>query len=224
MKDPERTIPRSTILGITIAMLLYVLGTIAVMGIVPREQLVKSVAPFSDAAQILWGPWGATAISIAVILSSIGALNGWTLLMGQVPMAAARDELFPAIFSRLSEQGVPAIGIIVSAMLSTILVLIQAAGTSGFQSFYSLVVGLSTMAAVIPYAFCAMAAGLIAAHAPGEIVPRVTVVEIIAFVFAVFTLYGCGAEAVLYGVVLLLLGIPVYVWQRRRVSEAAARP
>ena len=65
-------------------------GTIAVMGIVPREQLVKSVAPFSDAAQILWGPWGATAISIAVILSSIGALNGWTLLMGQVPMAAAR--------------------------------------------------------------------------------------------------------------------------------------
>ena len=131
VKDPERTIPRSTILGITIAMLLYVLGTIAVMGIVPREQLVKSVAPFSDAAQILWGPWGATAISIAVILSSIGALNGWTLLMGQVPMAAARDGLFPAIFSRLSERGVPAVGIIVSAILSTVLVLIQAAGTSG---------------------------------------------------------------------------------------------
>ena len=50
-----------------------------------------------------------------------------------------------------------------------------------------------------------------------------TIIEIIAFIFAVFTLYGCGAEAVLYGVVLLLLGIPVYVWQRRRVSEAAAR-
>ena len=97
----------------------------------------------------------------------------------------------------------PAIGIIVSAILSTILVLIQAAGTSGFQSFYSLVVGLSTMAAVIPYAFCAMAAGLVAAHAPGEVVPRVTIIELIAFIFAVFTLYGCGAEAVLYGVVLL---------------------
>jgi arginine:agmatine antiporter len=34
-------------------------------------------------------------------------------------------------------------------------------------------------------------------------VPRVTIVEIIAFIFAVFTLYGCGAEAVLYGTVLL---------------------
>ena len=88
--------------------------------------------------------------------------------------------------------------------------------TSGFQSI--LVVGLSTMAAVIPYAFCAMAAGLVAAHGAGETVPRVTIIEIIAFVFAVFTLYGCGAEAVLYGVV-LGLGIPVYVWQRRRAGS-----
>lgn len=219
VKDPERTIPRSTILGIVTATLLYVLGTIAVMGIVPREQLVKSVAPFSDAAQIIWGPWGATAISIAVILSSIGALNGWTLLMGQVPMAAARDGLFPSIFSRMSQQDVPAIGIMLSATLATILVIIQAAGTSGFQSFYSLVVGLSTMAAVIPYAFCAMATGLIAAHGASAMAPRLTIIEIIAFIFAVFTLYGCGAEAVLYGVMLLVLGIPVYVWQRRRASE-----
>jgi APA family basic amino acid/polyamine antiporter len=223
VKDPVRTIPRSTILGISIAMLLYVLGTIAVMGIVPREQLVKSVAPFSDAAQIMWGPWGATAISIAVILSAIGALNGWTLLMGQVPMAAARDGLFPPIFSRLSEKGVPAIGMIVSAALTTVLVLIQAAGASGFQSFYSLVVGLSTMAAVIPYAFCAMATGLIAGKGPSQAMPPVTIIEVIAFVFAVFTLYGCGAQAVLYGVVLLVLGIPVYVWQRRRASDTAVR-
>jgi basic amino acid/polyamine antiporter, APA family len=219
VKNPERTIPRSTILGIVIAMLLYILGTIAVMGVVPGEQLVKSVAPFSDAARIMWGPWGATAISIAVILSAIGALNGWTLLMGQVPMAAARDGLFPPIFSRMSEQGVPATGVIISATLSTVLILIQAAGESGFQTFYSLVVGLSTMAAVIPYAFCAMATGLVAAHGGSGIVPRITIVEIIAFVFAIFTLYGCGAEAVLYGVLLLMLGIPIYVWQRRQASE-----
>jgi amino acid transporter len=220
VKDPERTIPRSTILGIIVATLLYVFGTIAVMGIVPREQLMKSVAPFSDAAQMLWGPWGATAISIAVILSSIGALNGWTLLMGQVPMAAASDGLFPSIFSRLSHRGVPAVGIIVSATLSTVLALIQAAGTSSFQSIYSLVVGLGTMTAVIPYAFCAMATGLIAGDGPRKTVPRVSIVEIIAFIFAVFTLYGCGAEAVLYGTLLLVLGIPVYVWERRRVEQS----
>ena len=138
VNDPERTIPRSTVLGIGIAALLYVLGTVAVMGVVPREVLVKSLAPFSDAAQILWGQGGATVISLAVILSSIGALNGWTLLMGQVPMAAAQDGLFPAV--PLSPT-CSATGIIVSAILATVLAIVQAAGSSGFSTFYPLVVG-----------------------------------------------------------------------------------
>ena len=221
VRDPKRTIPRSTVLGITIAALLYVLGTIAVMGLVPREQLVHSVAPFSDAARVLWGPWGATVISIAVIVSAIGALNGWTLLMGQVPMAAARDNLFPPIFARLSSQGVPAVGIVISAVFATLLVLSQVAGPPGFSTFYNRVVGLSTMAAVVPYAFCALAPGLVAAYAAGGgSVPRLGLIEIIAFLFAVFTLYGCGAEPVLYGMIMLVLGIPVFVWQRRRANPA----
>ncbi len=222
VRDAARTIPRSTVLGISIAALLYVLGTVSVMGIVPQQELVTSTAPFSDAAQIMWGPIGAVAISIAVILSSIGALNGWTLLMGQVPMAAARDTLFPPVFGKLSERGVPASGILVSATLATILVLVQAVGSPGFSAFYSLVVGLSTMTAVVPYAFCSLAAGLVAArkgHATKA--PPVTIIEVIAFIFAAFTLYGCGAEPVLYGLMLLVLGIPVYVWQRRRAPTAA---
>jgi len=211
------------VLGIIIATLLYVLGTIAVIGLVPREQLTNSVAPFSDAARVLWGNWGATAISIAVMLSAIGALNGWTLLMGQVPMAAAQDSLFPPLFGRLSTRGVPAIGIAISAVLATLLVLSQVAGPPGFSAFYNLVVGLSTMAAVVPYAFCALATGLVAAYAAGGgPVPRLGLIEVIAFVFAVFTLYGCGAQPVLYGLIMLVLGIPVYVWQRRRAQRVLA--
>jgi amino acid transporter len=219
VRDAERTIPRSTVLGISIAAALYVLGTIVVMGVIPREQLVMSVAPFSDAAQIMWGPLGAIAISIAVVLSSIGALNGWTLLMGQVPMAAANDGLFPRVFSRRSARDVPALGIVLSATLATALVLVQAVGSQGFSSVYRLMVGLSTMTAVVPYAFCALAGSLVSARVSGGgRVPRVTLIELVAFVFAMFTLYGCGAEPVLYGFVLLLLGIPVYVWQRRRAG------
>jgi basic amino acid/polyamine antiporter, APA family len=142
--------------------------------------------------------------------------------MGQVPMAAARDGLFPPLFSWLSPQKVPAVGIMVSATLATLLVLVQAAGSPGLSAFYNLVVGLSTMAAVIPYAFCALAPGLVAAYAAGGgPVPRLTPVELVAFVFSVFTLYGCGAEPVLYGLMLLVLGIPVFVWQRRRASRAS---
>jgi len=220
--DPARTIPRSTILGVSIAALLYVLGTTVVLGVVPREELVKSAAPFADAARIMWGGWAQEIVGVAVMISSLGALNGWTLLMGQVPMAAAQDKLFPALFGRVSSRGVPAVGIVFSALLATALLLIQAAGSSGFQAFYSLVVNLATMTAVVPYAFCALAGGLIAARAAGGgPVPKLSAIEWIAFVFSIFTLYGCGPAPVLYGFILLMLGIPVYVWQARQQSSAA---
>jgi arginine:agmatine antiporter len=165
----------------------------------------------------MWGRPGELAISIAVLLSSIGALNGWTLLMGQVPMAAARDGLFPPLFARLSPRGVPAWGMIISASFATLLVLVQAIGAEGFAAVYRLMVGLSTMAAVIPYAFCSLAGSLVAGVTHGRM-PRVSAIELIAFVFAIFTLYGSGAKPVLYGLVLLMLGIPVYVWQRRNAA------
>ena len=103
-----------------------------------------------------------------MILSSIGALNGWTLMMGQVPMAAAQDGLFPPVFGRLSARGVPAVGIVISAALATAWWLVQASGSPGVRAVYNLIVSLSTMAAVIPYAFCALAVGLIAARAAGS--------------------------------------------------------
>jgi arginine:agmatine antiporter len=214
--NPERTIPRSTMFGVLIAATLYILGTTVVLGVVPREDLVKSAAPFGDAAQLMWGPWAAGVVGVAVMISSLGALNGWTLLMGQVPMAAAQDGLFPALFGRVSARGVPAVGIVCSALLATALILIQGISASGFAAFYSLVVNLATMTAVVPYAFCALAVGLISARALGNgQLPRIGWIEVVAFVFSIFTLYGCGPEAVLYGFVLLMLGVPVYVWQRR---------
>lgn len=220
--NPARTIPRSTILGILIAALLYVLGTIVVFGVVPRAELVKSTAPFVDAARTMWGGWAAVLTSIAVMVSSLGALNGWTLMMGQVPMAAAQDGLFPTLFGRMSKRGVPATGIVVSAALATALVLVQVAGGPGFAAIYEMIVSLSTMAAVIPYVFCSLASGLVASRVLGGPVRRVTAVEAVAFVFSMFTVYGCGPKAVLFGLILLLSGVPVYVWQRREHAGIAA--
>jgi len=193
---------------------------------VPRDQLIGSVAPFADAARLMWGSWAATVVSLAVVISSIGSLNGWTLLMGQVPMAAAEDRLFPPLFGRRSSRGVPAAGMVISAALATALVLVQAFGDSGFAAIYALIVGLATFTAAVPYAFCAVAGTLIAARSGGPL-PRVSAVEVVAFIFSIFVVYGCGPEAVLYGLLLLLLGIPVYVWQRRehaRLESAAEVP
>jgi arginine:agmatine antiporter len=168
----------------------------------------------------MWGHWAGGLIAIAALISSVGALNGWTLLMGQVPMAAAQDGLLPSWIGRRSKRGVPAIAIVISASLASALLLLQASGGQALLAFYSFVVNLSTMAAVIPYVFCSLAGAILVRRTDimptGKSHSSFKLVEIVAFVFAMWTIYGCGPQAVLYGLLLLLLGIPLYVWIRSR--------
>ncbi len=151
-------------------------------------------------------------------MSSIGALNGWTLMMGQVPMAAAQDGLFPTVVrSPVAARRAGDRHRRSRPALATALVLVQVSGAPGFAAIYNLIVSLSTMAAVIPYVFCALRRWTDRCPREGRRTSdRIGGVEVVAFLFSVFTFYGCGATAVLYGLMLLLFGIPVYVWQQRR--------
>lgn len=214
--DPKRTIPRATVYGTLIAALIYILGTTVVMGVIPLETLARSTAPFADAASVMWGEWAAILISVAAIISSLGALNGWTLMLAQVPMAAARDGAMPSIFARLSPRGVPAHGLVISVGLATLLVLVEISGSGAMIAFYDLVVSLSTDAAMIPYVFCSVVeAVLFVTRKPLSRALRVgpyMPVGIVAFVFSLATVYGAGADAGMWALILILLAAPIWVF------------
>ena len=155
------------------------------------ETGLSALANFADAAVTMGGAWAGEAIGLAVMISSLGALNGWTLMMGQVPMAAARDGLFPAVFGRLSARGVPAFGMILSVSLATALLLIQASGAKNLVAFYRVIVNLSTMTAVVPYVFCSLAGSILAWRKAGLSGLRgFSAVEVVAFAFSNHWSYG----------------------------------
>lgn len=223
VKNPTRTIARATIFGTIIAALLYIFGTLSVMGVMGREALGRSSSPFSDAATIMWGGWAGYVIAIAAMISSIGALNGWTLLMSQVPLAAARHGVMPRIFARLNGNGVPAFGIAISVGLSSALLLIQAIGGSRFIEAYDFIVGLSTVAEMVPYVFCTLVEGVLYVtlgrklgyFSPRTYVPLATV----AFLFSMWTIFGAGPAAGMWCLLLLLAGLPVYVLLMRNKKD-----
>jgi amino acid transporter len=216
--DPRRTIPRATVIGTAVSALIYILGTAVVMGVIPRETLMNSHAPFADAARAMWGEWAASLIAVAAIISSLGALNGWTLMLSQVPMAAAQDGAMPSVFGRLSARGVPARGLVISVTLSTLLVLLSASGSAAFVAFYDLIVNLSTDAAMVPYVFCSMVEAVLylkrdpisRALRVGPFMP----IALVAFVFSLGTIYGAGPEAGMWSLLLILLAAPVWVFLR----------
>ena len=129
VRDPDRNIPRATILGTLATAVVYMLSLTAVFGILPTSQLASANAPFSDAANAMFGgTWAGDLMAIAVIISGFGALNGWTMICAEMPLAAAKDGLFPERFKRLSRTGVPTFGIVISTVLASIAVIINYLG------------------------------------------------------------------------------------------------
>src|SRR6516165_12040349 len=107
VRDPDRNVPKSTVFGTLATAVVYMLSLTAVFGIVPTSELAKSNAPFSTALNTMFGgTWAGYVISVVVIISGFGALNGWTMIVAEMPLAAAKDGLFDDRFKRLSKKGV----------------------------------------------------------------------------------------------------------------------
>src|SRR6516164_8907128 len=121
VRDPDRNVPKSTVFGTLATAVVYMLSLTAVFGIVPSSQLAESNAPFSTAINTMFGgTWAGYVMSVVVIISGFGALNGWTMICAEMPLAAAKDGLFPDRFQRVSKNGVPAYGIIAATALASI--------------------------------------------------------------------------------------------------------
>ncbi len=217
--DPEKTISKATIAGTLIAALIYILSTIAIMGMVPLSQLANSAAPYALAAKIIFGPVGGGLVALGAIIACFGALNGWTLLAGQVPMAAARDKIFPKSFAKLSKNGTPYFGLVVSSLLVSALLLLTL-NVALVQQF-TLIVLLATLASLIPYFFTAMAEFMLLFRHKDKFSPKrlgsSLIITAIAGLYSFWAIAGSGQEIVYFGLLLMLSGLPVYVWVRWRI-------
>ena len=220
VENPERNVGRASVLGTLGSALVYILGTVAVFGLVPHDKLVDSGAPFADAVNaITGGSWGGTAIALVAVASIVGCLNGWILLAAQMPYAAARDGLFPAPFARVGKGGVPGFGVLACAVLGTILIAFNY--TAGPDTTFRVLVLITTFTGCVPYLFSAaaqlywLARGTRDRVRPAGLV-RDLIVASLSFAFSFWLIAGAGYAAVYQGVLFLFAGIPVYVWMRGR--------
>lgn len=215
--DPARTIPRATVWGTVVTAAVYILCTLGVMSLVPPDALATSTAPFADGARRMFGDGAARLVALGAALSCLGALNGWVLAAGQLPVAVADDGLLPAAFGRLGRRGTPATALVVAGVLASALVAMNY--SRGLVGMYTFVVLLATLTAVIAYVFCALAVWLLPGHpAPAGFA---AVVSGVAFVYALAAVAGAGADTVYYGLLMLLAGLPLLVAVRRATGTAA---
>ena len=237
VRNPDRNIPRATILGTVATAVVYMLSLIAVFGIVPTSKLANATAPFSDAVNTMFGgTWAGNVMAVAVIISGLGALNGWIMICAEMPLAAAGDGLFPANFKRISKKGVPAYGIVASTVLASVAMAINYLGSGGATVFTTLVL-MTGITSAIPYGFSALAQlkwrwiDHKTMHTPRF--TRDMIVAVLSLVFSVLFIWysrNTGHSFWVYWAPFFLaggalaLGIPVYLAQRRHLTPPPPVP
>ncbi|HET6535810.1 MAG TPA: amino acid permease [Sphingomicrobium sp.] len=219
VKDPQRTIPFASLLGPAIAGAIYLGVTWAVLYLLPANEAANSPSPFADAAQPLLGPLAGSVIALFAGISALGALNGWILCSGEIPLKLARDGVFPAWFAKTTGRGTPVRAQVVACIVATLLVVANySKSLAGIFAFITLISVVSTL---VLYTGCS--AGALTLLARKRLTGALLAVcASVGLIFSLWSYWGAGLEPTLWGAALMLTGIPVWLAVRRsrRLSPA----
>lgn len=213
IKDPARTIPRATVAGVLAVTVLYISVTVAAFGLLPAEALMASTAPLADAAGVLVGSSGAAIVAIIALIATASGVNANIFAIGQMPMAAALDGLFPKMFGHLNERGIPTFAFVIGGTLASTALALNF--VNGLIAAFEFLILLGTITALMPVALSTAAAWFFSLKEP-DCSPWVRVrsasVALVGFGYAVWAIAGSGRDSVYWGFLLLMIGVPVYVW------------
>ncbi|HVQ45491.1 MAG TPA: amino acid permease [Gemmatimonadales bacterium] len=223
IENPKRNIPRATLMGLGLAAVVYILSSTVIMGIIPNADLQRSHAPFAEAARLAIGSAGMVIVAVCAILKSVGSLGGWMLLVGQSAKAAADDGMFPNAFARLNRHGVPGRGLVIVAVLMTIVLFATMSPTIAGQ--FSRIIDLAVILAVMPYIYASVAVvKVIYDHGlPRRTFQTYKWIAIAAVVYCLWTVLGGDPPTVVNALVALLVSVPLYPFFLRPMAEAAER-
>ena len=211
--NPQETIPKVLIASVITILILYILVSISIAALVPASELLDSSAPFALAASKILGVTGGAIISIGALISTLGSLNANTLTAGNLSLAAARDGLLPSKFVILTKNGTPIFTYLLTGVFVSILLMLNY--TKGMVNAFVFMAMLSTLSTLIAYAFCAIAEFKFAkADAKNTQRNNALLLSCVTFLYAFFAIWGAGIEMIIYSLILILIGTPIYLLKK----------
>jgi APA family basic amino acid/polyamine antiporter len=223
VRDPERTIPRATLAGTLLTAVIYVAVSVVPMFVIPQQELAASVAPFSDLfTRVLGGRYG-VIVALFVTVSGLGALNGWTLMAGEVTQTIGRHGGFPSALSRENRYGAPARALVITGLITSATLLLNYTGS--VTKVFGLLIVVAGGATLPLYLASALALLILRRRGqlpPVSARPWLLGAALASVVYCVWVSIGVGAEPLLWLVVLGGAGLPVYLWSLHVHRRAAA--
>jgi APA family basic amino acid/polyamine antiporter len=224
-ENPERTVPRATLIGVLITGVIYLLACSAVTLMLPVAELQSSNSPFASFFGTLVDPALGPVAAVFVTIAALGAINGFVLQQAEMPLCLARHGLLPAWIARLNRNEIPYRIHIVSTGLASLVVL--ANYSRGLADLFQFMLLVTTSVSIIFYLACILAGLKLAAEGRLGRSAGFAAVALAAFAYSAWAFYGAGIEASLWSLGMTAAAIPVYLvmrWAGRSSPAAAASP
>lgn len=213
-------VKRATILGLLIALAIYVGISILVMGMLSHDVLVTSDKPLIDAITTVLGPFGGKVLAAIGLVSLFGSTIGWVMLSAEIPYQAAKQGIFLPSFLKVNKKGIPVFSMIITNGLGQLLIFSTISNT--IASAFNFIIIVATLSYLVP--FFISSTFQLKLVITGETYingrSRITdgMVGALATIYSIWVIYAGTADlkTFTFGVLLLASGILFY----KRVKNA----
>lgn len=201
----------ATIIGILIALSLYVAITVLALGILPRTSIAALPNPsMAGVLQVMMGNIGHIIISLCLIVSVLASYISWILYSMEVPYYGAQYGAFPRTLAAENAKGVPHHSLLFSCITVQIcLLMVWKTGES-----YNVLLKISTSMILVPYLL--IGAYLLKIACQERLALHIRIIAAIATAYAIWILYAAGVDYLLLAVLLYVPGVALFLYAQTR--------
>jgi len=155
VKNPKRTVPLATMLGTTLAGIIYILSTQVIAGMFPAAEVAASSAPFALATTAIFGSWSAPFVAAFTALACFTSLGSWMMLVGEAGKRAAHDGNFPKVYGEVDKNGVAKKGLVLASIKMTVLMVFitMFSGSSNTGDLFNQLTTIAVLLTMLPYLY-----------------------------------------------------------------------
>ena len=223
MKNPGKDLPTAIVGGLTFVMAVYIVINVAYLWVLPASELATYDSPASAVAEVIFGPMGGKIITVGILISVFGAINGYLLTGPRILYTLGQQKSIPGYryFGTLSKSGVPAAATYIMGIISALYAL---------SGQFNLLTDLSMFAIWSFYVLTFIGVILLRKNQPDLArpykVPLYPVIPIIAIAGGLFVVLNqllfAGMENTLIslgGVIITLIGLPLFSLAQKQAEK-----
>lgn len=199
----------ATVLGIVIALILYVAITVLSLGILPRETIAQMSNPsMAGLLEAMIGSSGKIIITFCLIVSVLASYISWTMYCSEVPYRGAKNGAFPSVLNKLNVNNVPINSLWFTGLVVQLcLLLVLLTGKS-----YETLLLISTSMILIPYLL--IGAYLLKLAIQQKAPLHIKCTGVLATLYGIWIIYAAGLDYLLLSVILYVPGIALFLYSR----------